>query len=258
MKRFLTTVIALVVLAGLTDLSAKDNRRSDHRKSDNNQERPIHSFADGLGITFGYAHSAYRTFNWATNERDTRAGLDGFDLGLTKDFTLVPEALYLQTGLVYTYLNNREKKAHNSIITVGDRTENNLSIPVKLKYEFPIIENLNMFIMAGPTFVGGLSSKIKYRASVGEENAAVTYSYYTGKVKTNSTFFDASGGFGLPSDRIRRFDVALGASLGVRFLNFFEASFGYDWGLVNKFKGEAYPDLRLRRQQLYISIGVRF
>ena len=47
-------------------------------------------------------------------------------------------------------------------------------------------------------------------------------------------------------------------SVGIRFLEIMEAQIGYDWGLVNKYKGETLDDLRMRRQQLYISVGLRF
>ena len=61
-----------------------------------------------------------------------------------------------------------------------------------------------------------------------------------------------------PETRYRRADVQLGASAGVRFFEILEAQIGYDWGLVNKYKGETLDDLKMRRQQFYISVGLRF
>ena len=52
--------------------------------------------------------------------------------------------------------------------------------------------------------------------------------------------------------------MQLGASAGVRFMEVFEAQIGYDWGVVNKYKGETLDDLKMRRQQFYISLGIRF
>ena len=67
---------------------------------------------------------------------ENSAGLDGFTLGLTKDFMLVPFALYFQTGLEYYYQNDANDEnvrvpASDLVArVVGDRTEHFLGIPV--------------------------------------------------------------------------------------------------------------------------------
>ncbi len=251
MKRIATVLAVVMVLACFTDATAA--RRPGHRP-----HYRYENFSNGLGFSFGYVHTAYRLSDWATDEVETLAGLNGFQLGLTKDFTLIDNALYLQTGLMYTYQNQNKNDNSGGVRIVGDWNEHYLSIPVKVKYEFPVLENLSVFVMAGPTVSEGLDSKIKYRATVGGLNAAVSYNCYNGKVRTNSDALDGILEGNFPDIRYRRFDVQVGASAGVRFFNIFEAQIGYDWGLINKYRDDHNDDLKLRGQQLYISVGMRF
>jgi len=254
MKRFLTLIMAFAVLVSFSDASARGF--GSMKKHSHNHA------ADGLGVTFGYVHSAYRVSDWATDEVETSDGLDGFHVGLTKDFSLIPQALYLQTGLLYTYQNDSRNMTESSIRVIGDWNEHFLSIPIKVKYEVPVLSNLSIFAMAGPTLVEGLSSSVKHRARIGDGiNAAVSYNFFTGKVRTNDEMPDfisdlIEGQY--PETKYRRFDVQLGGAVGVRFMEIFEAQIGYDWGLINKYKGETLDDLMMRRQQLYISVGLRF
>ena len=83
MKRFFSVIVALVMLAGATSASAQGHRHGHGGHHD------VYSVADGLGISFGYVHSAYRLSDWATDEVETMDGLDGFNIGLTKDFPLI-------------------------------------------------------------------------------------------------------------------------------------------------------------------------
>ncbi len=250
MKRFLTSLIAVVMLFSFTDASAQGRRPRPHRD--------IHTVSDGLGVSFGYVHSAYRLNDWATDDVETSDGLDGFNLGLTKDFRIIDRTLFIQTGLVYTYQNDdlNEKIAGQTVY--GDWNEHFISIPLKVKYEIPVLHNLSVFVMGGPTFVGGLASQMKYRATIANENVAVSYNTFSGKVRSNSEALKAIVGDRFPQMRYRSADVQLGFSAGVRFMDILEAQIGYDWGLVNKYKGENFTDLKLHRQQFYIGVGLRF
>lgn len=254
MKKFITAIIALVMLAGATGASAQGYHHRPHRD--------VYTAADGLGITFGYVHSAYRLSDWATDEVETSDGLDGFALGITKDFSIVDRALFLQTGLLYTYQNDSRNISESGVRVVGDWDEHFLSIPLKIKYEVPLMQNLNIFVMGGPTLVTGLSSSMKYRARINDSvNAAISYNFFNGKVRTNDgmpDYIESLIESQFPEARYRRADVLLGASAGVRFFEIFEAQVGYDWGVVNKYRGETLDDLKMRRQQLYISVGMRF
>lgn len=261
MKQKILVVLSVLMLAAGTDAFAQVERHRHHHGPHGDT---------GFGLTFGYVHSSYRTTDWATDEVETSAGLDGFKLGVTKDFTLVPEALYFQTGLEYMYQNDaRNENVDGSdalIRIVGDRTEHYLDLPIRLKYNYPITERIGISIDAGPTLLMGLSSKMKYRTRISDEQTStVVYNIYKAEMKKSG---DSAGGFGLdswidesgmlPEGRLRRFDVMLGASVGADFFDMLEVRLWYDWGLINRYKKEIADDLKMRRGQFTLSVGVRF
>lgn len=228
--------------------------------------RPQHPAAQGFGLEFGYVHSSYRTTEWATEEVERSGGLDGFVIGLTKDFMLVPRTLYIQTGLEYIYQNDSRKENDRDFDArvVGDRTEHHMGLPIKLKYTYPITYNIGVAVDFGPTLLMGLSSRMQYRAKIGESTSSATYNIYKAETKLSgdSQIFDVgawmvSSGM-LPEGKLRRFDVMLGASVGADFFDILEVRIGYDWGLVNRYKGALANDFKMKRGQLTLSAGVRF
>lgn len=260
MKKVILTTIAAILLAAPAYSQPMRPRRA------------VSPAAHGLGFNFGYVHSSYRTTDWATDEVETSAGLDGFTAGLTKDFRLIPGALYFQTGINYIYQNDARNENvtaagfDTGIRIVGDRTEHYLSIPIRLKYTLPITDRIGLGLDFGPTLLGGLSSKMKYRTRFADgEVSSLTYNIYKGEVKTA----DLPGGnwnLGewvnetgmLPEGALRRFDVMLGASIGADFFEVLEVRLGYDWGLINRYEKEIAQDLKMRRGQFNLSVAIRF
>lgn len=258
MKRLGTVIVALAMMVCATSVSAKGFRHGHSHMG----QYDLYSITDGMGVSFSYVHSAYRLSDWATDDVRKTDGLDGFNIGITKDFRIYENMLFIQPGVVYTYLNDSRNMSEAGVRVVGDWDEHYLSIPVKLKYEVPVMDNLCVFAMAGPTLVGGVSSSIKYRARINDSaNAALSYNVYSGKVRANDampeilkTAIDTQ----LPGSRYRRTDLQFGLSAGVRFSEILEGQIGYDWGIGNRYKDETLDDLKMRRQQFYITVGVRF
>jgi opacity protein-like surface antigen len=257
--------IALSAIMLIVSANASAQPRPSHR--------PVTSkAARGFGIDFGYVHSSYRTTDWATDEVETSAGLDGFVAGLTKDFRLIPGALYFQTGLKYIYQNDERNENvsvagfDTGIKVVGDRTEHYLALPVRLKYTLPVTDRIGLGIDFGPTLLCGLSSNLKYRTRFADgETSAVTYNIYKGEMGVNGVldgqwnlkeWVEQTGM--LPDGSLNRFDVMLGAAIGADFFNVLEVRIGYDWGLINRYKKEIAEDLIMRRGQFNLSVAVRF
>ena len=61
-----------------------------------------------------------------------------------------------------------------------------------------------------------------------------------------------------PDAKYRRIDAMVGGAVGAKFFEILEVSFGYDWGVVNQYRGVMSKDYKMRRQQLYVTVGVRF
>lgn len=262
--RFLTIIVALLAFASL-DASAQPMHSP-------RPGRP-HSGADafrGIGLTFGYVNSNYRTLDLATDEATNSGLLHGFTLGLTKDFTLLPHALYFQTGLNYIYQNDPRNENYKipmtdmSIRLVGDREEHHLGIPIRLKYDLHLLDRVGLTFDAGPTLLMGLSSKYQYKTKLEDNVASVDYNLYNGKIKASggSSFFDLeewmenSGMY--PEGRLGRFDVMLGASVGANFFHILEVRLGYDWGLLNRYRKDVADLYCMRRGQFTLSAGIRF
>lgn len=262
MKRI--NIIALSVLMLIVSVEVSAQGRYPHRH--------VSPAAKGFGINFGYVHSSYRTTDWATDEVETSAGLDGFMAGLTKDFRLIPGALYFQTGLNYIYQNDSRNEnvsvagLDTGIRVVGDRTEHYISLPLRLKYTMPVTDRIGLGVDVGPTLLMGLSSKMNYRTRYADgESSAVTYNIYKGEMGVNG---ELDGRWNLmewvkqtgmlPDGTLKRFDVMLGAAIGADFFDILEVRIGYDWGLMNLYKKEVAEDLKMHRGQFNLSVAVRF
>ena len=227
------------------------------------------TFFNGFGITFGYVNSIYSTLDLTTDERSSSAMLHGFTIGLSKDFTLLQETLYFQTGLNYIYQNdarNQNVQALN-IRLVGDRTEHHLSLPIRLKYDLYLVDQIGLTFDAGPTLLMGLSSRFNYRTRLEDETVLSTsYNIHNGKAvsKGSSPLFNledwmaASGMYPYGNKGIKRFDVMLGASVGAHFFEILEVRLGYDWGLLNRSRKDVADEYALRRGQFTLSLGLRF
>lgn len=262
--RFLTIIVALCAFASLgADAQSMRPGRPGH----------AHSGADafrGIGLTFGYVNSNYRTLDLATDDATTSGLLHGFTLGLTKDFSLLPHALYFQTGLNYIYQNDPRNENYKipltdmSVRLVGDREEHHLGIPLRLKYDLHLLDRVGLTFDAGPTLLMGLSSKYQYKTKLEDNVASVDYNLYNGKVEASggSSFFDLedwmqnSGMY--PEGRLGRFDVMLGASVGAHFFHVLEVRIGYDYGLINRYRKEIADMYSMRRGQFTLSAGIRF
>lgn len=255
MKKLIYIFSALLLLAGASAANAQGYHR---------HPRPHHyeSAAEGLGLHFGYAHSFYRVSDKFTDNVEPMGAKDGFHVGLTKDFTLIPYALYINTGLDYVYqMDNPDVDYIGPLKVIAKSKDHRLNIPLQLKYEYPVTPVISAFAQVGPTVSFGLASNLKYRARTESgASAGVRYNYFSGKVKTTGEaaqlkeFIETQ----TPDAKYRRFDAMLGGAIGAKFYDVLEVSFGYDWGLVNQYRGVLAKDFKMRRQQLYVTVGVRF
>lgn len=261
MKKIILAVMAAVLLAA--SAVAQPARRPHH---------PMDRSAKGLGLTFGYVHSSYRTTDWATDEVVTSGGLDGFVAGINKDFRIIPRALYFQVGLNYMYQNDERNETvmlagfDTGIRVVGDRTEHYLGLPLRLKYTVPVTDRIGLSIDAGPTLLMGLSSNMRYRTRFTDGvSTGVTYNIYKAEMDTENMKGDrwdiaqwVNDSGMLPEGRLQRGDIMMGAAIGADFFNLMEVRLGYDWGMINRYKKTVTEDLKMHRGQFTLSVGVRF
>lgn len=262
--KLMTILAAILVMASFEAGAQRHDMRPSRPHADHSGE-----FFKGIGLTFGYVNSNYRTVDLATDEPTTTPLLHGFTAGITKDFTLLRHALYFQTGLNYIYQDDSRNKdipmpgTDQALKLVGDREEHHLAIPIRLKYDIHLLDNVGLTFDAGPTLLMGLSSKYIYRARLSENSTtSVEYNLYNAKVKTagDSAYLESwmnqSGMY--PKGRIGRGDVMLGASVGAHFFHLLEVRIGYDYGLTNRYRKDNADIYSMHRGQFTLSAGIRF
>lgn len=144
-------------------------------------------------------------------------------------------------------------------------TEHNLNVPVDVKYTFNIIPSvLNISIFVGPTFSLGLASQDKL--SISGEFAGIAfdgtlkYDNYTGKIKSDNISEELQNTLNgyMPESSMSRFDIMLGGGIGVGLFKFLNVKAGYDYGLLNRYKGDMAKNASLNRSQFYVALGINF
>ena len=217
----------------------------------------------GNGVEIGYLHSSYRT-NLNSDETKTASPMSGFQVGLMKDMNIVA-GLSLQSGLTYSYLNSAEKEEVPMFNITGSYTEHMLNIPIQVKYTFDIIPAFGVYVFAGPTLSLGLAAttKLSVSGSIAGNTLEgnLKYNAYTNKLKSDNIpdeYVNLVNQY-LPQDRVmNRFDVLMGGGVGVNIIKFVTVKGGFDYGLLNRLKGDLANAGKLNRMQYYISVGLTF
>lgn len=134
--------------------------------------------------------------------------LNGFYAGIGYDIN-EGAGFGISTGLYYSYLTGKASIAGISLLS-GDITEHALNIPVKPGFSVSIGNGLKGFLNAGPTFVCGLSSKVKLLGDLIETDC-----------------YD--------KELLSRFDIMVGGAVGADINDLIRISVGYDFGMLDQF-----------------------
>lgn len=224
----------------------------------------VASAQDGLGISVGYVSSA--SITKGPQDKSHSPLLNGIRVGASYDLNITKNFMF-QPGLYYSYLTDKRKIGYdeNPLVYVADlMNEHFMNIPLHFKYSFRISDEVTgLYIFAGPTMTIGLSSKSEVgivEKESGEYLGSAKYDYYSRDI----SFKDITGMADkmiqayLPMGAYRRFDIAMGAGIGVEIFDYLDVKLGYDWGLMNRMTGDAASDYKTHRNQFYVTAGVRF
>ncbi|MCM1178567.1 MAG: PorT family protein [Bacteroidales bacterium] len=221
-----------------------------------------------FGVGAGYMLSNNRTRIEGV-EKNVNFSTNGFYVGAYYDMNIIGEAFSVRPGLYYQHLMkvNDVKSSFPNVKMTNSYMDNFLAIPVHLKGAINIVPGiLKIYVFAGPSFEIGLSAsdELSVKGNTSMENlidGKIRYNYYTQKIKTSSLNDSQAGIYDdyLPSDsRYRRFDVMLGGGVGLEIVRFIDFKVGYDYGLVNRYKGDFADTGKLNRDQFYVGLAVRF
>ncbi len=214
------------------------------------------------GVEVGYLNSAYRS-KPASGEVTKSDPMSGFYVSLVKDMRLFA-GLSIQSGLYYSYLNDTGRKEALGFNMTESDTEHMLNIPIQFKYTFDIIPAFGVYIFAGPTLSLGVSAPYKLSVTgdiLGNKvDGSVTFDRYSGKIRTNNFPDEYVENVNqlLPDSSRNRFDVLMGGGVGINLVKFVTVKGGFDYGLLNRYKGDLADAGTLNRMQFYVSVGVMF
>lgn len=126
----------------------------------------------------------------------------GFDLGAKYQLHF-NSGLFLDFGLGFDYKNIKNKALGITI----ERQALGLQVPIHVGYMYNINDSFAVFGSAGPYMTIGMSGKYKITDEVSED------------------LYESESGD-------ERFEVGLGAKVGVQFIKHIQVSLGYDFGLT--------------------------
>ena len=159
-----------------------------------------------IEVGAGYLNQTSK-YSWSSSSTDATSS--GFYAGAGVDYEL-GTGLSVVPGIYYGYVSSE-----SSLLLANSTTKNHyVAVPVNFKYSIAPVDMLKVFAYAGPRFELGVSSKS------------------TASALGASTTLDNYGDNG----SLKRFNISLGAGLGVDVSELVRVSGGYSLGLLNMLK----------------------
>jgi len=174
-------------------------------------------FAQSI-FSVGYLNSTHKF-------SEENRSFNGIYAGAAYDFALGQTGLTLTPGLFYAYDIRRDNVSEYSqtvsFLKEGYNSqwkEHSLNVPVRISYGYEVSPMVRVFAFGGPVASLSLYSKKKISPTV------EGFSAYDQMVD----YLDGDYSF-------KKFDIKLGAGIGVDIAGNFRITAGYDFGLVNRY-----------------------
>lgn len=173
----------------------------------------------GVGTTYAQNREKVRlgveagmTVNTIKNSYDDADRKVGFDAGLRVDVNFT-DNIYLGTGLQYMMKGVKSSgEGRESKVNTGY-----LQIPIHVGYRYDFNETIGIFGEFGPFLAIGVNGQRKVEWGRHSEDYDV--------------FGDPDEGYA------KRFDMGLGLHVGCEIIQHWQVALGYDWGLIDMYKG---------------------
>lgn len=159
--------------------------------------------SNAQGIQAGYSMS---------KPAGSNVSLNGFHAGLTADLA-IQGSIGLEYGLLYNYLTTNKNFMSLADVTT---TAHRIDVPFRVSAGFPIANNINLSLFAGPNFNFGISQVSVAKTGLGNLTSENIYSkkYNDGKLYSP-------------------FDLQIGGGAGLDFGNI-GLRVSYDLGLLDR------------------------
>lgn len=182
-----------------------------------------------VSVGAGYVNGKY---NYANSSNKYSQNANGFYAGLEYNVP-VGEVLGLSAGVNYEMLMSKDYSLYS---ISGNLKEQYINVPVRLNIGANLGDS-RVFFFGGPTMSYALSSK----AEVGIAGITGSVDLYDKDIFKN------------------RFDVMVGAGLGIDLMERFRVTVGYDFGMFNKLDdGDDSASAKFTRDRLHAGIAFLF
>ncbi len=191
-----------------------------------------------FSVGAGYLNQTAKTTTTVSSTSSSNSVTSqGFYLGADAAYSL-GYGLSVVPGIWYGYLTNNNANGVAGIASTSAKTNSHyIAVPVNVKYGIGLGEMLNAFVYAGPQFELGIASKTT--TTVGALGTS------------SSSTLDNYGDNG----SLNRFNISLGAGVGVDVAEMIRVNFGYHYGLLNMYKGSSD---NVKVNNSYWSVGAAF
>lgn len=177
---------------------------------------------------------------------ETSTPMNGLYAGASYNIAFGDSGLGLAPGVYYSLLTKKDAKEYGGIAsTKVDVTEHYLSVPVLFNYGFRLGDGFKLGLYAGPTMAYGLASTVKSKVETTELPLI-------GKITSDSKADAYKEG-----SHYGRFDVMLGGGVACEFADMVRFEVGYDYGMLNRYTGDA-SDVSRHRSQLHAGVAFLF
>lgn len=191
----------------------------------------------------GYINSReyVRSFNSENKKTVSKTPYNGFYVGLDYNIKLGKSNWGISPGAYFEMLFN--SSTSSSVKTT--HREGFLNIPVYVNYNFYVLNDVRGFVYLGPGFNCGLFGRDKSTSKDSKGNVSVLY---------NDNIYDKD----IINDvQYSRFDMNVGAGVGLDFMGMARLTIGYDFGVLNRFRGSA-DKYAYHRDQLHVGVAYIF
>lgn len=193
-----------------------------------------------LSIGVGYLNSTLTT-TYKGKEQDKEPS-NGLYMGVGFDLPILGENLKLTPGLYLSLLTGKESTTFLDIVTLQSKfTEVAINLPVHLSYGMDM-GHAKLFVYGGPTFQYGISSKYKVDGTAATALGVIAADGVIDNYKEND---------------MSPFNIYLGGGLGADLNNLLRVTIGFDYGLLNLYKGDN-ENTKYNRYNFRVGVGYLF
>lgn len=186
-----------------------------------------------VSVGGGYVNLEH-TYKASKDSKASSSQMNGAYVGVDMNIPIV-SFLSFEPSLQYQATFSKSEREFLGVKYDGTYSEHYINLPLNLRFNLPLADDLKLFAYAGPTLSYGLVSTFKGKLSAGEASTTSTTNLYK------------SGDY-------NRFNAQVGVGAGIEALESLKIKVGYDFGVFDRMKGDAIQ----RTSRVHIGLAYIF